>query len=147
MDALGKLAELQALLHGGRRVGGRTLVDGTALAGGLAQVQDLVTAEVREARAVLQEREAMMAAGRREIEQLRTEVAAERAVRITDAEVSAESQQILSEARDFAERSLAELEAVLQRVLSAITRARTALETEGSVLGARELRQTLQPAE
>lgn len=141
------LDSIEVQVHSGRRLGGRTLLDTAPLLAQLAQARELLIAELRESAALLTERDAMVAAGRREIDQLRSErdadLAEERLVRSGAANPTEESAQILAEASEFAERSLAELEAVLQRVLFTITRARTALDEDGSVLGARGLQRSL----
>lgn len=144
MDATEKLEEAEALLRSGRRVGGRTLVDRDALLGRLVEAGELMTAELRQAAEVVRGRDAIIEEGRREVERLRAEMAADRFRRVSDTEAGSEAHRVLAEASDFAERSLAELEAVLQRVLSSITRARTALSDEGSPIGADGVRQALE---
>lgn len=144
MDAIAKLGEAETLVHGGRRVGSRSLVDREALLERLIEVRELMTAELREAAEVVRDRDAIVEEGRRAAERLRLDVEAERTRRLSDTEAGSEARRLVTEASDFAERSLAELEAVLQRVLSAISRARDRLVDGGTPIGADGLRQALE---
>ncbi len=142
-DALTTLAEVEALLHRSRGLGARAVVDRHAALGRLASARDLFGAELREARDVLRDRDAIIEEGRQAAEQLRAEARADRTRQLTGSEAGEEARRVLAEATDFAERSLAELEVVLQRVLSSITRARTQLDKEGSPIGADALHTAL----
>ena len=141
MDPLDRIDEIIALVEGARAVpmSRNCMVDRGDLIGTLEQLRGELPAELRRSTALLEERDKIIDAGRREAERIIAEGEAEHArlVSVNEIVVSAEHEasRIISEARaetqrlreevdDYVDTALANFEQFLTRSLAAIERGR-----------------------
>jgi hypothetical protein len=142
-DAADELLEAEGLLLSARGFRGRALVDRSVMHARLAAARTLLDAELREARDVLRDRDAILEEGRAEVARLKAEHQRSAALGAEGGSIAAEARKLVDEAADFSERTLADLEVVLQRLLSAIVRAREELHEHGGVTPSESLRRLL----
>ncbi len=141
MDPLDRIDEIIALVEGARSVpmSRNCMIDRGELIGVLDQLREELPAELRRSTALLEERDKIIDAGRREAERIIAEGEAEHArlvsineivvsaeheaARIT-AEARAETQRLREEVDDYVDTALANFEQFLTRSLASIERGR-----------------------
>lgn len=144
MDVHAKLDEITALVEAARAMPMSTscLVNRAELLGDLDELRRLLPDEVQEARSVLEEREEILDAARREAEELLAEAEEQRARLVAESEVvqeaSAQAERLVAVAEqraartradieDYVDRKLANFEVVLHKTLQAVARGRSKL--------------------
>jgi regulator of protease activity HflC (stomatin/prohibitin superfamily) len=159
VDPLDRVDELIALIENARSMPmsrANCVVDRGQMIGALQELRADLPSEVRRAVALLEERDKIIDAGRREAERIISEGEAEHArlVSINEivvsaehegsrimAEARAESQRLREEVDDYVDTALANFEQLLTRSLASIERGRDkmhALREMGSYGGAQE---------
>jgi cell division septum initiation protein DivIVA len=153
VDASKKIDEITAVIEGARSMpmSASCLVNRGELLEMLDEVRRLLPDELRDAQHVLQDREDVVAQGRREADQLLAEARAERDRMVAETEVAEQAaraaEQIVADAHrqsdrmraevdEYVDAKLAHFEALLQRTLTAVTRGREKLQGELANLGA-----------
>ncbi len=150
MDPLDRLDEIAALVEGARSMpmSSSCIVNREELLDVLDGLRADLPAEVRKARALLDERDEIIAAGHREAERVVTgglaehrrlvseaeiTVAAEREATVLLAEARAEAVRLRTEADDYVDAKLAEFEKALSRTLATVERGRDRLRARSEV--------------
>ena len=145
MDLIDRIDEVTALVESARAMpmSANCIVSRTELLGLLDDLRMALPAEVRHARAILDERDAVLVAGREEADRLVAEGQAERHRLAAEAEVTAaaeaEAERIVSaalteadrmrvEVTDFCATRLDGFEQVLRRTLQTVERGRARLD-------------------
>lgn len=141
MDPLDRIDEVLALVEGARSVpmSRNCMIDRGELIAALEQLREELPTEMRRATALLEERDKIIDAGRREAERIISEGEAEHArlvsvneivvsaeheaARITG-EARAETQRLREEVDDYVDTALANFEQFLTRSLASIERGR-----------------------
>lgn len=155
MDPLDRIDEIIALVEGARSVpmSRNCIVDRSELVGYLDQLRGELPGEMRRASALLDERDKILEAGRREADRIIVEAESEHArlVSVNEITVSAEhegsrlvadaraeAQRLRDEVDDYVDTALANFEQFLTRSLASIERGRDkmhALREIGSFVG------------
>lgn len=150
MDPLDRLDEIAALVEGARSMpmSASCIVNREELLDLLDGLRTDLPTEVRKARALLDERDEIVAAGHREAERVVTgglaehrrlvseadiTVAAEHEATALLAEARAEAVRLRTEADDYVDAKLAEFEKVLSRTLATVERGRDRLRARSEV--------------
>ncbi|PZS28351.1 MAG: hypothetical protein DLM59_14840 [Pseudonocardiales bacterium] len=148
MDPLVRLDEIAALVEAARSVpmSASCIVNREELLDLVDALRTELPAEVRKARALIDERDEVLAAGHREVDRVvsggitehrrlvseaEVTVAAEREAAALMAEARQEAERIKAEAQDYVDGTLAEFERVLTRTLTTVERGRDRLRARG----------------
>jgi hypothetical protein len=146
VDPLDRIDELTALVEGARAVpmSNACMVHRGDLLSLLDDLRGSLPTEIRRAQALLDERDKVIAAGRREADRIIAEgevehtrlvsaaevtVSAEHEAARLVAEARAEAQRMRDEVRDFVDTTLANFERTLHRVLASVERGRDRMNT------------------
>ena len=152
MDPIDRLDEIAALVEGARSVpmSASCIVNRDELLDLLDALRGDLPAEVRKARALLEERDEIVAAGHREAERLVNGALSEHRRLVSEADVTVAAQQeaaaLLADARteaerlrtqadDYVDEKLAELERLLSRTLATVQRGRDRLRARSEIGG------------
>ncbi len=144
MDPLARIDEIAALVEGARSMpmSASCIVNREELLDLIDALRAELPAEVRKARAVLEERDEILAAGHREVDRVvsggitehrrlvseaEVTAAAERAAAALMSEARLEAERIKAEAQDYVDGTLADFERVLTRTLTNVERGRDRL--------------------
>lgn len=150
VDPLDRIDELAAVVETARAVpmSGSCMVNRGEVLGMLDELRADLPTEIRRAQALLDERDKVIAAGRREAERIISEAEVEHHRLVSDAEVTVsaehEAARLLGEARahaqrlrdevsDYVDTTLANFERTLHRVLGTVERGRDRMNTMNEI--------------
>jgi len=149
VDPLARIDEIAALVEGARSMpmSASCIVNREELLDLVDALRTELPAEVRKARALLDERDEVLAAGHREVDRVVSGGIAEHRRLVSEAEVTTvaereaatlisearqEADGIRAEAQDYVDGTLAEFERVLTRTLTTVERGRDRLRARGA---------------